>query len=163
MTVIHKHHIIPKHMGGTDEPHNLVELSVEEHANAHRELYDKHKKYFDYIAWKTLSGQITHSEAKHLARKHRDTSYMQTDDYRKKVSTGKKGCVAWNKGKQGVYTQTLESNKKRSIAGSGGNNPRAKKVLFNGMVFACIKDAAKYDNKSYSYFSKLKQYTILSD
>ena len=26
----HKHHIIPKHMGGNDDPSNLIELTVEE-------------------------------------------------------------------------------------------------------------------------------------
>ena len=30
MTLYHKHHIIPKHMGGTDDPSN--KLTVEEHA-----------------------------------------------------------------------------------------------------------------------------------
>lgn len=38
----HIHHIIPKHMGGSDDPANLTELSVEEHAEAHRLLYEQH-------------------------------------------------------------------------------------------------------------------------
>lgn len=29
-------------MGGSDEPSNLVELSVEEHTNAHKELWEKY-------------------------------------------------------------------------------------------------------------------------
>ena len=33
------HYIVPKHMGGTDDPDNIVELTVEEHAEAHRKLY----------------------------------------------------------------------------------------------------------------------------
>ena len=32
----HKHHIIPKHMGGGDENENLIELTIEEHAEEHR-------------------------------------------------------------------------------------------------------------------------------
>ena len=36
---MHKHHIIPKHAGGTDDPENLVYLSVKEHAIAHAKLY----------------------------------------------------------------------------------------------------------------------------
>ena len=59
----HIHHIIPKHMGGTDDPSNLVELTVEEHAEAHHLLWQEHKKQEDYIAWRALSGQITMPEA----------------------------------------------------------------------------------------------------
>jgi hypothetical protein len=54
----HKHHIIPKHMGGTDDSDNLVELTIEEHAEAHKILYEKFGKIEDYWAWKGLSGQI---------------------------------------------------------------------------------------------------------
>ena len=31
----HKHHIIPKYMGGTDDPENLVEVTVTQHAMFH--------------------------------------------------------------------------------------------------------------------------------
>jgi hypothetical protein len=30
--ITHFHHIVPKHMGGSNLPENLVELSVEDHA-----------------------------------------------------------------------------------------------------------------------------------
>jgi hypothetical protein len=43
----HKHHIIPRHAGGTDDPSNLVELSIEEHAEAHRVLYEKYDRWQD--------------------------------------------------------------------------------------------------------------------
>jgi hypothetical protein len=58
----HIHHIIPKHMGGSNEPSNLIELTVEEHAEAHRKLWEKHGKIEDYVAWKGLSGQISLKE-----------------------------------------------------------------------------------------------------
>lgn len=58
MTIYHRHHIIPTHMGGTNDPENLVELTIEEHAEAHRILYEKHGLIQDYCAWKGLSGQI---------------------------------------------------------------------------------------------------------
>lgn len=38
----HKHHIIPRHAGGSDHPDNLVELTVQEHAEAHRLLYEQY-------------------------------------------------------------------------------------------------------------------------
>ena len=52
----HRHHIIPRHMGGTDDPENLVFLTPEEHAKAHQELYEKYGKLEDYLAWKGLAG-----------------------------------------------------------------------------------------------------------
>jgi hypothetical protein len=58
----HIHHIIPKHMGGSDEPNNLVELSVEEHAEAHRILYEKFGNWQDKIAWQGLLKMIDKEE-----------------------------------------------------------------------------------------------------
>lgn len=60
--IYHKHHIIPKHMGGTDDPSNLVKLTVEEHALAHKQLWEKHGKNEDYLAYRCLSSQISNQE-----------------------------------------------------------------------------------------------------
>lgn len=54
----HIHHIIPKHMGGDDSKENLIELTIEEHALAHKKLYEACGKKEDYIAWKGLEGSI---------------------------------------------------------------------------------------------------------
>jgi hypothetical protein len=51
----HKHHIIPKHMSGTDDPSNLIELTPGEHAEAHRLLYEQHGHWQDYVAWQGLA------------------------------------------------------------------------------------------------------------
>ena len=40
----HLHHIVPRHMNGSDDSSNLVELTVEEHAQAHLDLYHKYGK-----------------------------------------------------------------------------------------------------------------------
>lgn len=45
-------------MGGGDEPENLIELSIEDHAEEHRKLYEKHGYREDYLAWKGLLGQM---------------------------------------------------------------------------------------------------------
>jgi len=58
----HKHHIIPKHMGGTDDPSNIVELTIEEHAEAHRVLYEKYGRREDKLAWKGLAGLMSKKE-----------------------------------------------------------------------------------------------------
>lgn len=58
----HKHHIIPRHAGGTDDQSNIVELTIEEHAEAHRLLYEQHGRQEDKWAWLGLSGQIGKDE-----------------------------------------------------------------------------------------------------
>ena len=58
----HTHHIIPKHVGGTDDPSNLIELSIEEHAEAHRLLYEKHGHTQDKVAWLGLAGIMPYEE-----------------------------------------------------------------------------------------------------
>lgn len=62
----HWHHVIPKHMGGSDDSSNLVELTVEEHAAAHLKLYEEHGNKFDRIAYLVLSKQIGYEEANYL-------------------------------------------------------------------------------------------------
>lgn len=58
----HIHHKIPKHMGGTDDSNNLVELTVEEHAEAHKILYEQYGHWQDYCAWQALTGRIGQEE-----------------------------------------------------------------------------------------------------
>lgn len=62
----HKHHIIPKHAGGTDDSSNLVELTVEEHAEAHRVLYEQYGRWQDKLAWLGLAGIIDDGERQKL-------------------------------------------------------------------------------------------------
>lgn len=53
-------------MGGTDEPSNLIKLTVEEHAEAHRLLFEQYGNKFDYIAYMALSNQIGFEEANYM-------------------------------------------------------------------------------------------------
>lgn len=77
----HIHHIVPKHIGGTDDPANLIELSVEDHAEAHRILYEKYGREEDKMAWLGLSGQATKKEVcsigNKLGRKNADEVLKQ--------------------------------------------------------------------------------------
>jgi hypothetical protein len=61
--IYHNHHIIPRHAGGSDDPSNIVRLTVEEHAEAHRILYETYGRIEDKIAWKMLSGKTSETEA----------------------------------------------------------------------------------------------------
>jgi hypothetical protein len=61
----HKHHIIPKHMGGDNSPENLIELTVAEHAASHKRLYEQYGHLQDKLAWKGLLGLISTAEIVH--------------------------------------------------------------------------------------------------
>ena len=63
----HKHHTIPRYMGGTDDPDNMEVLSITGHANAHKELYEKYGHWQDKVAWLALAKIITHEEAVRMA------------------------------------------------------------------------------------------------
>ena len=54
--MLHEHHIIPKYAGGTDSPDNLIKLTVEEHAEAHRKLYEQYGRWQDRVA--RIGGKI---------------------------------------------------------------------------------------------------------
>ena len=97
MSIYHKHHIIPKHMGGSDDPSNLIELTIEEHAEAHRKLWEDLGHQEDYIAWRCLTGQITNQEATleaiRLAR-YRSRGVKKkplSEETKKNISNAKKG------------------------------------------------------------------------
>jgi hypothetical protein len=55
-------------MGGSDDPSNLIELTVEEHALAHKKLWEEHGKWEDKVAWLSLSKQISCAEATKMAQ-----------------------------------------------------------------------------------------------
>lgn len=54
----HKHHVVPRHMGGTDSPENLAEVTIEEHANLHLAMYLEHGRWQDWYAAWGLAGSI---------------------------------------------------------------------------------------------------------
>jgi len=80
----HKHHIIPRHAGGTDDPSNIVELTIEEHAEAHRILWEQHRRVEDKIAWDMLSGRNMSEEDRINLAMSGYQSFMS--DFSKKTS-----------------------------------------------------------------------------
>lgn len=88
MEVLHRHHIIPRHAGGTDDESNLFLLTHVQHALAHRNRAILLHSPKDWIAWKMMSGQMGKEEARKSAWKigyaKRDKSFFQTIEYQEK-------------------------------------------------------------------------------
>lgn len=73
----HNHHIIPKHMGGTDDEINLKRgLTIEEHAEEHRLLWLEYGKVEDKIAWQCLSGRTLSEEDRIILAKSGFQSFL---------------------------------------------------------------------------------------
>ena len=97
----HTHHIIPRHAGGSDDPSNLVELTTEEHALAHKKLYEKYGRWQDEIAYLGLSGMIGKDEIirRMISHNGKDNGMYgrhHTDEVKKIISEKAKGhkrCV----------------------------------------------------------------------
>ena len=72
-------------MGGTDDPENLFECSVEEHAELHFDLYLQHGCPEDWAAAYALSGQITTDEARRIATAESNRKRVWTKEMREKA------------------------------------------------------------------------------
>lgn len=57
--IMHKHHIIPRYMGGSNKKENLVEVTVTQHAMFHYCNYQLWGNEEDRVAWIGLSGIVS--------------------------------------------------------------------------------------------------------
>ena len=102
----HTHHIIPKHMGGTDDHSNLYECTVEEHSELHFALYLEHGRWEDWCAAMGLSGQIGKEEIISLKLSEASKKAYANKDKEKLRELGRqrglsnKGKTPWNKGRK---------------------------------------------------------------
>lgn len=65
---LHRHHIIPKHSGGTDNLENYTYLTIREHIIAHFLLWKMHKNINDLRAMKMLGAKLTTQHRKIIGK-----------------------------------------------------------------------------------------------
>ena len=148
--ITHKHHIIPKHAGGTDDPSNLVELTVEDHAIAHWVRYMIYGDPRDKLAAHMIRGQIDRAEAiKELQR------LPKTEQHKRKIGDAVRGE------KNGMYGKKQSQKQRDAVSKAlkgkkkwykvvvpktvlcGADNGMSKAVIAEGVEYPTLTAAAK--------------------
>lgn len=155
-------------MGGSDNSSNIVELTIEEHAEAHRKLYEEYGHWQDKLAYKMLSGQISAAEATKEAQRNGQIERWSkyTSEERSMLKSGKNNPM-YGKTLSENHKTTIgkanriskpwvsETMKKRHAAGTeykwtSEDNPRKTKVSIDGIIYDTIKEASISLNMNYS-------------
>lgn len=116
--IYHRHHVVPRHAGGTDDPSNMTcPLTVEEHAEHHRYRYEMLGEWQDRLAWRWLSGLIDRADAIH-------TLQVESGCKAGKMSKGRKHSIETRQKMKGKTfnvgrKHTIESRLKMSAAHRG--------------------------------------------
>lgn len=87
----HKHHIVPRHMGGTDDPSNLETITVEEHAERHYQLWLICGHWEDELAYMMLTGRIRSEDGCREAVRRANKERVWSEEAREKCSRRMKG------------------------------------------------------------------------
>lgn len=153
-------------MGGTNNPNNLIELSIEEHAKAHKALYEEYGKEEDRIAWLALSGQLSKKEALILSRKlgrkltNEKLKQRYGDNWRSDI--GKIANKKANEAKQkyGTLGFSTESQKKGTLAALSIESRNKRKATFQSKG---IQQGEKNNNfgKCWVYNETLQQSKLI--
>src|SRR5579859_967650 len=115
--IFHKHHIIPKHMEGSNDPSNIIKVNVPLHAFLHKLLWEQYGHWQDYCAWKLLSGEMS-----------------KEDFYRKRMEENKENLRRINKGNKYRLGKTFSELSKEKMSNSHKGIPLSeqhKKGLSN--------------------------------
>lgn len=178
----HTHHIIPRHMGGTDDPSNLIELTIEEHAEAHRILYEQHGHWQDKVAWQGLAGLIGHDDIMREmwdSRKGKGNYFygkQHSKETKQKISQNRKGKGTGERNLKKESRQAIgqaaskrnkgmipwNAGKKLGPQSADTRRKKGKPLIFNGIEYNSINEAELTTGISAYYIKKECTYVSTS-
>lgn len=107
----HKHHLLPLHLGGTDDPSNLVLLHPHDHVIAHFVRWKMYGTDGDAWAFNRLKNWLDEGNLTVKGMRHSEDAKKRigeasasrirkphTPETKAKISAAKKGCVGNRKG-----------------------------------------------------------------
>jgi hypothetical protein len=144
----HWHHIVPKHLGGSDDLDNLILLSLLDHAIAHFVRYKIEKNPKDAWAYNRLirtfneSSLIISTPPTNLGKR------WSKEINAKKGRFGNQNAMSRPEIKKKHYQAVLKTAKTGAYSNYGSKNPASKPITLFRTSYACINDAAKALNKN---------------
>lgn len=150
--ITEKHHIIPKSIGGSDDPKNLVRVSPRVHYILHLLLYkfsegdDKRKMYFAIWNMSHQGKTKTGAMYQFIREECRDRHLLMVNR------------IPWNKGKKHSpeTIQKLKNTRKGKCYG------KVWRILYKGVEYNSIRECIKITGDSYykitTYGKKLEKY-----
>ena len=169
---MHRHHLIPKHMGGDDSAENLTPpISIMLHAAFHKDLYETLGHKEDYIAWQALSGRMSSEDARLAAAKvgqDRSEKYKNRNlkphlnRIRTKESCSKGGKVAVESLKEWMKDNAELHKTRCSATGKASAKKRQIPHSYQGVYYEskrALQEATKLSNTG--FYSKLKSGEII--
>lgn len=146
----HTHHIIPRHAGGTDDPSNLVELTIEDHAIAHEVRYRIYGDDRDRVAAQMIRGQISGYDAFiEMVSRPKSEHWKKTMSermtgennpmYGKATSQKQKDAVGESAKKR--FTGVPKNYKVTNPVMYGKDNPKSRAVIADNIRYDTLRAA----------------------
>ena len=134
--MIHRHHIMPKYRGGTDDEANLIDVTPTQHAMYHFANWQLWKDHRDFCAWKMITRDVKSPEFRSARAKA--FAHVRVEAARKAgvystENARKRGKVGNNKQREKFAAQGRTIAEKRWLV----TNPDGEQFEINNMAKFC--------------------------
>jgi len=144
--ITERHHIVPRSLGGSDDPDNIIEVSPRVHYILHLLLYkmttgkDASKMWF--AVW----------NMSHQGKVKTGAMYQYIrEEASKKQSRIRKSTPPWNKGKKGYKINQIPQKGIPKVTSY-------KPIEYDGVIYQSIKEAVEKSGRSYYIITTYGKY-----